>query len=220
MIRVILAEDHHLVRQGVRLLLEKADDIEIVAEVENGEEAVQLVQRLKPDVLVTDIGMPRLNGIQAAEKIQALGLKTRVVILSMHSNKSFIRQGLQYGVKGYLLKNSVKDELLMAVRAAYQDAIYLSPAISQQFVADLSAGWVNPISLTGFDQLSGREREILKLIAEGYTNKAVAEAMHLSIKTVEKDRAKLMETLQVRDLVGLIRIALKYGLIFINDVTY
>jgi DNA-binding NarL/FixJ family response regulator len=138
----------------------------------------------------------------------------------MHSNKSFIRQGLQYGVKGYLLKNSVKDELLMAVRAAYQDAIYLSPAISEQFVADLSAGRVNPISLTGFDQLSGREREILKLIAEGYTNKAVAEAMHLSIKTVEKDRAKLMETLQVKDLVGLIRIALKYGLIFINDVTY
>src|SRR5690606_22446823 len=106
------------------------------------------------------------------EKIQALGLATRVVILSMHSNHSFIREGLRHGVKGYLLKTSVKDELLLAVRAAYREALYLSPAISEQVVADLALGTVDPAKLTGFEQLTAREREILKLIAEGYTNKA------------------------------------------------
>ena len=118
MIRVILADDHHLVRQGIRALLEKADDINIVGEAEDGQEAVELVEQLKPDVLIIDIAMPRMNGIQATQRVRALGLATQAVILSMHSRPTLVRQALRNGARGYLLKNSITEELLLAVRAA------------------------------------------------------------------------------------------------------
>jgi two-component system response regulator NreC len=216
-IRAILADDHHLIRQGIRSLLEDTPGIEIVAEAENGEEAVRLVQRLIPDVLVTDISMPRLNGIQAAEKIRELKLPTRVVILSIYSTESLVRQSLRSGVKGYVLKSSVKDELLLAIQAAYRGATFLSPAISELVAADLSAGQAELDQVSGFDQLSLREREILKLIAEGYTNRDIAAMMHLSMKTVEKDRARLMDKLKIYDLAGLIRLALKHSLILPDE---
>lgn len=217
MIRVILADDHHLVRQGIRSLLEKADDIEVVAEAENGYEAIQLAEKFKPDVLVMDVAMPRLNGIQAAEQIVSLGLKTQVVILSMHSDETLVRQALQNRVKGYLLKNSVVTELLVATRAAQRGEIYLSPAISKILVADFVTGQPSPDSPGGFDSLSPREREVLQLIAEGHTNKAIAEMMHISIKTIEKHRASLMSKLNAQDLAALIRIAIKHGLIFLDE---
>jgi DNA-binding NarL/FixJ family response regulator len=216
MIKVIIAEDHNLVRQGILSLLETAPDIEVIGEAEDGEQAVQLVQQLNPDVLLTDIGMPRLNGIQAAEKIRELGLSTRVVILSMHSNKSLIRQSMRGGAKGYVLKSAIKSELMMAVRAAATNATYLSPEISEMLMSDYS----NPGGADaddGFDQLTTREREILKLIAEGHTNKSIADLMHLSVKTIEKDRSVLVDKLQVRDLASLIRLAMKHGLIFADD---
>jgi DNA-binding NarL/FixJ family response regulator len=216
MIRVILADDHNLVRQGICALLEKADDIEIVAQAENGQEAVDLSRNLDPDVLIMDINMPRLNGIQAAEQIKALGLNTRVVILSMHSDKTLVRQALRNGARGYLLKRSVMEELLLAVRAAYSGELYLSPAISDTVLTDYLAGQVELEGEDVFDQLSAREREVLQLIAEGYTNKAIAQAMNISIKTVEKHRANLMVKLNVQDLAGLIRIAIKQGLIFLD----
>jgi DNA-binding NarL/FixJ family response regulator len=218
MIRVILADDHHLVRQGIRSLLEKSGDIEIVAEAPDGEEAVRLCARLKPGVLITDINMPRLNGIQAVEKIRELALPCRVVILSMHANRQLVRQSLQNGAKGYVLKSALKDELLMAVRAAFKGATFLSPEVSEAVVTNMAVP-AAPHPAGGFEQLSGREREILKLVAEGYTNKMIAQAMHLSIKTVEKSRAALIEKLGAPDLVGLIRIALKHGLIFLEDET-
>ena len=212
MIKVILAEDHHLVRQGIRSLLERVNDIEILAEAENGEEAFQLVRDLHPDVLVTDIGMPRLNGIQAAEKIRDHGLTTRVVILSMHSDKSLVQQCMRLGVKGYVLKNSVRDELVMAIQAAARNATYLSPAVSDLVLNTLTGSETEEVP-DGYDQLTAREREILKLIAEGYTNKAIADTLHLSIKTIEKDRSRLIDKLKTRDLAGLIRIAMKHGLV-------
>lgn len=217
MIHVILADDHHLVRQGIRSLLEKTADIEILAEAENGQEALKLAERLKPDVLVMDIAMPRLNGIQAAEQIRSLGLTTQVVILSMYSDETLVRQALRAGVRGYLLKRSVVEELLLAIRAAIHGEIYLSPAISQMMMTDFLAGQNTAEVVSGFDQLSTREREALKLVAEGATNKVVAEAMHISIKTVEKHRTNLMTKLNVHDLAGLIRIALKHGLISLDD---
>ena len=216
MIKLVVAEDHHLVRQGILSLLEKAQDIEVIAEAEDGHQAVQLVQQLSPDVLLTDIGMPRLNGIQAAERVRDLALETRVVILSMHSNKSLIRQSLRCGAKGYVLKSAIKDELLMAIRAAARNATYLSPEVSELLMSDYT-GDVDSVEGDGFEQLTSREREILKLIAEGHTNKSVADAMHLSIKTIEKDRASLVEKLQARDLATLIRMAMKHGLIFSED---
>jgi DNA-binding NarL/FixJ family response regulator len=217
MIRVILADDHHLVRQGIRSLLEKAGDIEILAEAENGQEAVKLAERLAPDVLVMDIAMPRLNGIQAAEQIRSLGLATQVVILSMYSDETVVRQALRAGVRGYLLKRSVVEELLLALRAAMHGEIYLSPAVSQMMMTDFLAGQSAAEGVSPFDQLSAREREALKLVAEGATNKTIAEAMQISIKTVEKHRTNLMTKLNVHDLAGLIRIAIKHGLISLDE---
>jgi DNA-binding NarL/FixJ family response regulator len=217
MIRVILADDHHLVRQGIRSLLEKTGDIQILAEAENGQEAVKLAERLAPDVLVMDIAMPRLNGIQAAEQIRSLGLATRVVILSMYSDETVVRHALRVGVRGYLLKRSVVEELLLAIRAAIRGEIYLSPAISQMMMTDFLAGQSAVEVASPFDQLSAREREALKLVAEGATNKAIAEAMQISVKTVEKHRTNLMTKLNVHDLAGLIRIAIKHGLISLDE---
>ncbi|MBE7551284.1 MAG: response regulator transcription factor [Anaerolineales bacterium] len=217
MIRVILADDHHLVRQGIRSLLEKTGDIEILAEAENGQEAVKLAERLLPDVLVMDIAMPRLNGIQAAEQIRSLGLAAQVVILSMYSDETVVRQALRAGVRGYLLKRSVVEELLLALRAAMRGEIYLSPAVSQMMMTDFLAGQSAAEVASPFDQLSAREREALKLVAEGATNKAIAEAMQISVKTVEKHRTNLMTKLNVHDLAGLIRIAIKHGLISLDE---
>jgi DNA-binding NarL/FixJ family response regulator len=215
MIRVIVADDHHLVRQGIRALLEKADDIEVIGEAADGQEAVELVERLVPDVLVLDIAMPRLNGTQATARVRALGVATQVVILSMHSDETLVREALRSGARGYLLKRSVTEELLLAVRAASRGEIYLSPAISRSIVADLLMFQADYKS--GFDLLTPREREVLQLIAEGRTNRAIAQMMQVSVKTVEKHRASLMSKLDVHDVAGLTRIAIKHGLVFLDE---
>ncbi len=217
MIKVILADDHHLVRQGIRSLLEKAGDIEVVAEAENGQEAIELTEKHQPDILVTDIGMPRLNGVQAAEQIQRLDLPTQVIILSMHSDETIVRQALRNGAAGYLLKDSVAEELLLAIRAAGRGEVYLSPTISKLVMNDFINSPGDVEILDNFDRLSPREREVMQLVAEGYTNKAIATTLHIAPKTVEKHRANLMNKLDVQDLAGLIRIAIKHGLIFLDE---
>ena len=214
MIRVVLAEDHHLVREGIRALLERADDIEVVGEAADGQEAVELVQRLVPDVLVMDIAMPRLDGTQATERVRALGVATQVVILSMHSDETLVRQTLRSGARGYLLKRSVTEELLLAVRAAVRGEIYLSPAVSVSLLDDVLAMQADSEGRRPFDLLTPREREVLQLIAEGHTNTAIAHILKVSTKTVEKHRANLMSKLNVRDVAGLIRMAVKHNLVF------
>lgn len=215
MIRVIVADDHHLVRQGIRALLEQADDIEVVGEAEDGRQAVKLVQQLAPDVLVMDIAMPGMDGLQATEQLRVLGSSAYTVILSMYSDRTLIRRALRSGARGYLLKRSVTAELLLAVRAANRGEVYLSPEISTAVVADLlvaDAGKAEPE-----DQLTSRELQVLQLIAEGSTNKAIAQAMQISVKTVEKHRANLMAKLGVNDLAGLVRLAIEKGLVFPRD---
>jgi DNA-binding NarL/FixJ family response regulator len=213
MIHVLIAEDHLMVRAGIRALLEKAGDIHVIGEASNGQEAIEMTEALKPDVLIMDIMMPRLNGIQAAENIQEMKLPTNILLLSMYSDEGFVHQALQYGVKGYVLKSSVSDELLWAVRTVAGGKTYFSGPISE-IVAESTT---NPRSTLQdgdpLSSLSPREKEILQLIAEGYTSAEIGKILFISEKTVEKHRTKLMEKLSVRNLAGLVRLAVKYHLV-------
>ncbi len=215
MIRVMIVEDHHLVRQGLRALLEKADDIQVIGEAKDGQEAVEMSERLTPDVIVMDLAMPRMNGTQATERIRALKLPSQIVILSMYSDETLVRQALRSGAKGYLLKQSVTEELLLAVRAACRGETYLSSAVSGSILANA----LNPQETESepFDRLSAREQQVLKLVAEGRTNNAIAQIMNVSVKTVEKHRSSLMTKLNVHDMASLVRVAMKHGLIFLDQ---
>ncbi len=217
MIRVLVAEDHHLVRQGIRALLEKAADIQVVGEAQDGQEAVDLAERLTPNVVIMDLSMPRLNGSQAAERIRALHLSAQVVILSMYSDETLVRQALRAGVRGYLLKHSVAEELLLAVRAACRGETYLSPSVSGSIVANALQQSPGAKEVEPFDRLSAREQQVLKLVAEGRTNNAIAQIMNVSVKTVEKHRSSVMTKLNVHDMAGLVRVAMKHGLIFLDE---
>ncbi|MBL8100681.1 MAG: response regulator transcription factor [Anaerolineales bacterium] len=216
MIRVLLAEDHVMVRAGLQALLERAKDIKVIGEASNGQEAIDLTIVHKPDVLVLDIMMPRLNGIQAAEQIRALKLPVKILFVSMYSDAGLVRQALQTGAKGYVLKTSAGEELLQAIRAVAKGETYLGETISSITMEDSFRPNMkqvdNPLEL-----LSPREKEILQLIAEEHTSSEVANILSISEKTVEKHRANMMEKLQVRNLAGLVRLAIKYGLIDKNQ---
>ncbi len=217
MIRALIADDHNLVRQGIRALLEKTADIQVVGEAEDGQQALDLAKQLEPDVIVMDHSMPRLNGTQAMERIRAEGLPSRVIILSMHSDETLVRQALRSGAKGYLLKWSVVEELLLAIRAACRGETFLSSQLSGLFLAGVLAQNPGPEKGSPYERLSTREVQVLKLIAEGCTNNAIAQAMDISVKTVEKHRRSLMAKLDVHDTAALVRLALKHGLIFIDE---
>jgi len=216
MIRVVIADDHHLVRQGIRALLEKAGDIEVVGEAADGQEALDLVERLLPDVLVLDIAMPHLNGVEAVGRLRDLKVKTRALVLSMYADDALVRQALRNGAKGYLLKRAVSDELLLAVRAVGRGETFLSPEVAGPVVSALVAAPPRSADLGPLDQLTSREREVLQLIAEGHTNRAIAGHLHLSEKTVEKHRGHLMAKLHVHETAGLVRFALKHGLVSLD----
>ncbi len=217
MIRVVIADAHHIMRQGLRALLERTDDIQIIGEAEDGQQACELVEQLAPEVIVMDLAMPRLNGLEVVARLRARGVTTPVVILSEHSDSVSVRQALQSGVYGYLLKRSVAEELPLAIRAASRKEIYLTPSVTapllQGLIEDQSAQQVK----TGFDALTSREREVLQLVAEGKTNRAIAHALHLSDKMVEQHRASLTAKLNVRDTAGLVRLAIQHGLVSLDE---
>lgn len=217
MIRVLIADDHHLVRQGIRALLERAPDVEVIAEASDGYEALDQAGRLEPDVLVLDINMPGMTGIQVAEQLQGRKLNTGVVILSMYSDETLVREALRRGARGYLLKRSVSEELLLAIRAAHRGDRYLSPEVSDAVVTGFLQGSEVAEQPGGFETLSAREREVLKLLAEGEAHQAVASRLNISVKTVESHRANIARKLDVRDLPGLVRVAIRHGLLFIDD---
>jgi len=213
MINVLIAEDHLMVRAGIRALLEKAGDIHVVAEASNGQEALEMTEKYIPDVLVMDIMMPRLNGIQAAENIRKLKLPTRILLLSMYSDETLVYQALQSGVKGYVLKTSVSDELLLAVRTVAEGKTFLSSQVSEIMVENAVNPHAHGQAHDPLSNISPREKEILQLIAEEHTSIEIARLLFISEKTVEKHRASLMEKLNVRNLAGLVRFAVKHRLV-------
>lgn len=208
MIRVAIAEDHHLVRDGLRALLERAGDMEVVGEATNGIEAVQLVERERPDVIVMDVTMPERNGIEATSLIRSSDASTEVVMLSMHTEPALIRRSMLAGAKGYVLKGSVTEELLLAVRSAYRGATYLTP-IASESILNSEAGSPSDESA----DLTSREFEVLRLIGNGFTNRAVASRLSISVKTVERHRTSVMAKLGVHSIVELMRESFRLGLL-------
>ncbi len=216
MIQILIAEDHHLVRAGLKVFLEQEADLAVVGETSDGQETFELTERLNPDILLLDIGMPKLNGIQTLRQLRELKLATRVIILTMYSDTSFIKRSFQYGAKGYLLKNSVSEELILAVRAVFRGEIFLSTAISRFILDDFLNYQEKAETLDAFDTLSVREVQVLQLIAEGHSNNSIAQMLFISPKTVDKHRANLLIKLSVKDTAGLIRIAIKNKLVLLE----
>ena len=212
-IRVLLADDHTLMRRGLRLIVEQQPDLVVVGEAEDGRQAVALSASLKPDVAVLDIGMPNLNGIEAAKKITDGESGAAVVILSMHADETYILRALKAGARGYLLKDSAESDLVRAIQSVAEGKSFFSPAVSKVMLED----YVKKLQRTGsedsYDLLTPREREILQLVAEGKSNKEVANLLHLSVYTVETHRANIMEKLKLKSVPELILYAVRKGII-------
>jgi DNA-binding NarL/FixJ family response regulator len=211
-ITLFLADDHAVVRDGMAALLEVESDITIVGTAANGREAVRQIQKLHPHVVVMDIAMPELNGIEAAAQIRDICPSTRVIILSMHDSAEHIFQALKAGSQGYLLKESAGREVVAAVRAVHAGRRYLSQRIEETVIDDYVQRRRATLAESPFEKLSRREREILQLVVEGKSSAQIAETLFLSRKTVETYRSRLMEKLDIRDLPGLVKFAIRHGL--------
>lgn len=211
-IKVFLADDHAVIRDGLKVLLEAEGDMEVTGTASNGREAVQQVQKCSPDVVIMDIAMPELNGIEATAQILETCPSTHVVILSMHESSEHIFQALKAGATGYLLKESAGQEVVMAVRAAHAGHRYLSRRIEETVIEDYVQQRGDVFQTSPVEKLSSREREILQLVVEGKTSSEIAGILFISPKTVETYRSRLMQKLSVSDIPGLVKFAIQHGL--------
>jgi DNA-binding NarL/FixJ family response regulator len=217
-VRVFLADDHRLVRAGIRSLLADLGDVEVVGEADDGQQALQRLLETRPDVALIDIAMPGLNGLDLVARLGRELPATRLVVLSMHSSAAHVTQALRAGVSGYLLKDAAVEELPVLLRAVTRGETYLSPAISKQVVDGFlgrgaAAAGADAAGEAAPDALTPRQREILQLVAEGQSTKEVAQLLNLSVKTVEAHRAQIMDRLDIHDLPGLVRYAIRSGLV-------
>ena len=217
-IRVLLADDHTLVRAGIRALLEEVANLQVVAEAGDGQEALRLIQGHKPDIVLMDIAMPGLNGLEATARVKKEASNVGVIILSMHANEEYILRALQAGATGYLLKDSAAEELELAVKAVTRGETYLSPGVSTHVISYMRRvnereGEKPETATHPLHDLTSRQREILQLIAEGKTTKEIAALLYLSVKTVETHRSQLMDRLGIHDIAGLVRYAIRVGLV-------
>ncbi len=210
-VRIVIADDHRIVREGLRHLLEKRTDFKVVGEAADGESAVRLARELSPDIVIVDISMPGLNGIEATRRILAEGTGVRVLVLSMHSDRRFVSETLKSGASGYLLKDSAFDDLAHAIEVVMARGVFLSPAITEMVVRDYVA---QPGCGDGaaFSVLTPREREVLQLMAEGKPTKAIAAQLAVSVKTVETYRQQIMEKLDLHSVAELTKYAVREGL--------
>jgi DNA-binding NarL/FixJ family response regulator len=226
--KVLLADDHRIVREGLRSLLEGQPDLEVVAEASDGRQAVEMAKQLNPDVIVMDVAMPQLNGIEATRQVVADEPGMKVIALSMHSDRRFVSESLKAGASGYVLKDSAFEELISAIRAVVADRVYLSPRVAGVVVED----YVRRLPTRGretaharsdaapghapapsvFDAITPREREVLQLMAEGYATKEVAHRLHVSVKTVETHRRQIMDKLDLHSVAELTKYAIREGL--------
>lgn len=217
-IRIILADDHSLVRAGIKSLIQNFSMIEVIGEAENGREAIKLIEEMVPDLVLLDIAMPELNGLEVVSRIAKELPEVKIIILSMHANEEYVVQALRAGANGYLLKDSAPTELEFAINAVIRGESYLSPSISKH-VVDTYLRRITDVSKDGeaepdiYKQLTSRQREILQLIAEGNSTKDIANKLNVSIKTVETHRMQLMDRLGIHDIAGLVRYAIRMGII-------
>jgi DNA-binding NarL/FixJ family response regulator len=208
---IVLADDHIVVRQGIRKLLETRDDFRIVGEASDGEEAVKLVTEKKPDIALMDLWMPRLSGIDATRRIGKRGLPTKILVLSMHESRAYVEEVLRAGAAGYIVKNAAAEDLIEAIDTICDGVSYLSPAITQQVVDAIARPATS--SPSGLGVLTDREREVLQLIAEGLSSKEIAAMLGVSLKTIDSHRSNLMEKLEIHKVSGLVRFAIRTGLV-------
>ena len=211
-IKVFLADDHAIVREGLRLILESEGDIKVVGEASNGRQAVREVRKDCPDVVVMDISMPELEGIEATRQIREACHSTKVIILSVYSTAEHIARALEAGVKGYLLKEVAGQEVVKALRAVHAGRRYFCESISEKMVDDYMAQRKGVAEKSPLERLSSREREILQLVVEGKSSAGIAETLYLSSKTVETYRSRLMQKLEIHDLPGLVKFSIQHGL--------
>jgi DNA-binding NarL/FixJ family response regulator len=213
--RVLIADDHALVRAGIRALLEKVPAVEVVAEAADGREALDLIRKHQPHVVLMDIAMPGINGLEATRLLGKTSPATHIMILSMHSSEEYVWQALRSGARGYLLKGASLAELELAIKSVAEDQIYLSPSISKSLIED----YLRPTGSErrSTDSLTPRQREILQMIAEGKSTKQIALDLNISVKTVDTHRSLLMKRLNVHDVARLVRYAVKIGLINLLD---
>jgi DNA-binding NarL/FixJ family response regulator len=212
-IRVLLADDHKLMRAGLRLVVDQQPDLSVVGEADDGRQAVDLARSLKPNVVVMDIGMPNLNGIEAARQIREVCPDAAVVMLSMHSDEGYVLRALNAGARAYLLKDSATTDLVQAIHAVVEGKSFFSPAVSKVLLQDYMRKVRRSGAEDSYDLLSPREREVLQLVAEGKSNKEVAGLLNLSVFTVETHRAKIMQKLNLKGVPELILYAVRKGII-------
>jgi DNA-binding NarL/FixJ family response regulator len=211
--RIVIAEDYTILREGLRALISSNPDYEVVGEAGDGHEAIQRVEKLKPHLVLMDLSMPRMNGMDAIREIRKRVPETKIVVLTIHKTEEYILATLKAGANGYVLKDATHDELMMAVANVLSGKRYISPGISEKVIEGYLEGRKGIKSHTSWDTVTHREREILKLIAEGYRNKGIAEYLCISVKTVEKHRANLMEKLDLHNVQALTAFAIEKGLV-------
>jgi len=211
---LIIADDHQILREALRNLLVSMDrNIDVIGEAGDGLETIDKVQQLQPDLLILDISMPKMRGIEAIKEIKRVSPDTKILVLSMHNKNEYIKQALKNGASGYLLKGSAAEELFSAIKYVSEGKVYLSPAISKSVISDWLTEKDVANETSSADKITEREKEVLKLIAEGYSNKQIAKLLHISTKTVETHRYRIMEKLHLKNIADLVKYALKNDII-------
>jgi DNA-binding NarL/FixJ family response regulator len=215
-IRVVLADDHTIVRQGLKCLLTQVDGIEVAGDVENGHQLLHVTGKVKPDVVILDLSMPIMEGQQTAQLLKKEYPQVKILILTMHTNEEFVYNMFKLGVSGYVVKKASAEEIVTAIKAVHQDETYISPAISHKFVREYLRGSRTAPQPAFSDKLTFRERQILKLIAEGWASNKIAEHLHISVRTVETHRNNIMQKLKLHKVADLVKYAIRRNLVQIE----